>query len=186
MEQVIVLLQNYGYFAMLPLAVIEGPILSVIGGFFVTLGIFNPFAVYVIVVVGDIIGDSICYVAGRFGGAPFIRAWGPRFGATPERVAVIGARFSDKPIQTVVASKLIHGIGFTGLVTAGIVHVPYLRFISTCAVITLGQAAFFLVIGLLFGQAYKAIGAALDYGAAIGVAAVFLVVLIYGVRRYWK
>ena len=57
----------YKYLILLPFSIIEGPFLAVICGFLVTTKILNPWIVLPIVIVGDIIGDSILYFVGRTG-----------------------------------------------------------------------------------------------------------------------
>ena len=67
MDHIFSLLHDYGYYVLFPLAVVEGPILAVIAGFLCATGIMNPFLVYLFIVSGDIVGDSVCYFAGRSG-----------------------------------------------------------------------------------------------------------------------
>ena len=76
MNNIINLLLHYKYLILLPLSVIEGPIITVIAGFFATMGIFNPYLVYTIAVVGDIFGDTLAYGIGRWGSVPFINHFG--------------------------------------------------------------------------------------------------------------
>lgn len=168
--QVITLLETSGYILLFPIAVMEGPIITVIAGFLVSLGIFNLFIVYAIIVVGDILGDAFWYLLGRFGGhwrytQPIKRF----FKLTPERIERTRHQFHTHRYKMMMASKLIHGVGSAGLFTAGLVRVPYLTFASACLVVTLAQAALFLALGYYFGEAYEVIGQYLDYVAAAGL-----------------
>ena len=61
------LLLTYKYLILIPLAIIEGPIVAVIVGFFTTMHIFNFILSYVILVLGDIIGDGLIYYIGYSG-----------------------------------------------------------------------------------------------------------------------
>lgn len=61
------LLLTYKYIILIPLSIIEGPIVTVICGFLVTLKFFNPFLVYVVMVLGDIVGDGLIYYMGYSG-----------------------------------------------------------------------------------------------------------------------
>ena len=58
------LLLTYRYVILVPLAIIEGPIVTIICGFLVTLKVFNPLLVYVVMVLGDIVGDGWPYYMG--------------------------------------------------------------------------------------------------------------------------
>ena len=60
-DAVIAILINYGYFLLFPIAVLEGPIISVIAGFLVLQGYFNILLVYAVMVVADLTGDFLYY-----------------------------------------------------------------------------------------------------------------------------
>lgn len=189
LEQAISLLETYGYLLLFPIAVMEGPIITVIAGFLVSLGIFNLFAVYAIVVVGDILGDAFWYLLGRFGsGWRYTRPIENFFGLTPERIETTRQKFEHHRFKMILASKLLHGVGSAGLLTAGIVRMSYLTFAATSLAISLGQAAIFLALGYFFGEAYGVIGQYLDYFAATGlvVGCIGIVASMWYARKHFK
>lgn len=168
LSQAIHLLETGGYILLFPIAIMEGPIITVISGFLVSLGIFNVFIVYGIIVLGDVLGDAFWYLLGRFGGnwrytEPIKRF----FKLTPERIEATRERFATHRYKMMMASKLLWGVGSAGLFTAGMVRIPYISFATTCLVVTMAQAAFFLTVGYYFGEAYEIIGQYLDYFASI-------------------
>ena len=174
MEHALQLLLTYKYFIFLPLAIVEGPIITVVAGFLVTLGKMDIFAVYALAIVGDILGDGALYALGRFG-KNFINKHGHYIGASQEKLAKAKIFFAEKHNKAIVMSKVFHGVGVSGLVAAGVLAIPYRRYLRTCFVISLVQAAVFLSIGLIFGQAYTRIAHYLDlYAEAIGVVVVVL------------
>ncbi len=184
--EIVSLLNTYKYLILFPIAVIEGPIISIIAGFLVSLGIFNPFFVYIILIAGDVVGDSILYALGRWGGEPLVRKIGPYLGATTERIDKVKEYFNSYGRRAVTMSKLFHGIGMAGLVTAGSLKVPYRKYIFICFSVTLVQAFVFLMVGILFGSAYMQMSKYLDYFATATIAIGLGIVLILAVRRYVK
>ena len=64
-DQIVVLVDQYKYLILLPFAVFEGPIATVIGGFLASIGVLNFFWVFVISVLGDFLGDSAWWAIGR-------------------------------------------------------------------------------------------------------------------------
>jgi len=174
------LLLTYRYFILIPIAIIEGPILTVICGFLVTLKVFNPLLVYVIVVSGDIVGDGGIYYMG-YEGKRFLKY----FGVTEEKLEKAKLFFRDNHKKAIAISKLVHGIGFTGLVAAGALHVPYKKYFKTCALISIFQSLILLFIGILFGHAYTQIGKYLNYYAA-GVSVLGLIVLLIIIMKKYK
>lgn len=66
-QQIISLLTAYKYFFLFPIVVVEGPIITVIAGFLSSLGYLNIIIAYLVVVAGDIVGDSAYYAIGFYG-----------------------------------------------------------------------------------------------------------------------
>ena len=62
-DQSILWLVHYKYLALFPLTRVEGPIITVIMGFFSSLGYINFFFAYAIIVVGDLVGDAFHYLS---------------------------------------------------------------------------------------------------------------------------
>ena len=173
------LLLTYRYIILIPLAIIEGPIVTVICGFLVTLKVFNPLAVYVVMVLGDIVGDGGIYYIG-YSGKRFLKY----FRVTEEKLEKAKTYFRENHKKAIAMSKLIHGIGFTGLVAAGAIHVPYKKYFKTCATISIIQSFVMLILGILFGHAYVVIGKYLNYYAAfVSVLALIVLVIIF-LRKY--
>ncbi len=67
--EVLAWINAYGYIALLPLFVIEGPIIGITSGVLISLGFLRPLPVLFLFVVGTIITDTIVYWAARKGNA---------------------------------------------------------------------------------------------------------------------
>ncbi len=165
MASLIALLLHYRYVIILPIAILEGPIITIIGGFLVSMGALNPFIVYALVVSGDALGDAGCYIIGRWG-SPLVERHGAKIGVTKEKVEVVKEYFHSHRRKALFLSKVLHGIGFTGLIVAGTLKIPYRKFFTVCFLTTAVQSLIFLLIGILFGHAYTTIGQYLNYYTA--------------------
>lgn len=173
------LLLTYKYIILIPLAIIEGPIITVVAGFLVTLKVFNPFAVYIVMVIGDVVGDGIVYYIGHSG-----KRFLYYFKITDKKLEKVKQYFKDNHIKTIILSKLIHGVGFTGLIVAGASHVPYKRYFKTCIIISSIQSLVMLTIGILFGHTYVVIEKYLNYYAALVSVALLIIILLVIIRKY--
>ncbi len=173
------LLLTYKYLILAPLAIIEGPIVAIVVGFLTTLGVFNFLFAYIILVLGDIIGDGVIYYIGHSGKKVL-----HYFKVTPEKLEKAKTYFHENHHKAIIMSKLVHGIGFTGLIAAGASHVPYKRYFKTCMTISCIQSFVMLVIGIFFGHAYVAIEKYLNYYAAGASVIALLVILIVVIRKY--
>lgn len=176
------LLLTYKYIILVPLMIVEGPIVTLIAGFFVTLGIFNPFAVYGLAILGDITGDTIAYLIGRFGGIHLLKTrLGKFLGCTSEKLEEAKNKFQNNHKKTIVFSKIFHGFGITGLTAAGVLKINYLKYIITCISVSMVQSMIFLIVGILFGSAHQTLNKYMNYFAAttitIGICAIIFLII---------
>ena len=185
MEHFYALILTYKYHIILPISIIEGPAISIISGALVATGHLNPFAAYVVLVLGDLIGDTLYYFIGRFFG---LSAWLLKFiGERKNKVVSIENIFKDNGAKLLFFGKL-QGLGAVVLVAAGVIRYPYDRFMTYNTIATLVKTFILLSIGYYFSRQYLIAG---DYITKIGVALTFVFVLvlyIYFRKEYkaWK
>jgi len=174
------LLATYQYLILFPLSIIEGPILTVVAAFLTTLGIMKISVVYSIVVFGDVVGDTIVYSMGRWGGDRLSR-FSSFLHIAPKGIEDAKVFFSTHYYRAIFVSKFFHGIGVAGLVTAGILKIPYPRYIILCFFVSVVQSGALLFLGVVFGHMYGKISIYLDYYATtmtvIGLIIITLFVL---------
>jgi membrane protein DedA with SNARE-associated domain len=166
---------------VIPLAIIEGPIISIICGFLTTMDVFNPLLIFVVMVFGDIVGDGIFYSIGLLG-----KRFLPFFKITEEKIEKARKYFNENHNKAIIASKVVYGLGTTGLIAAGVLHVPYRKYFKTCAIISLIQSTIMITVGIFFGGAYEIIGKYFDYYAAIGSVAALFIIFFIAIRKYKK
>lgn len=179
------LLIDFRYLVLFPIVVLEGPIITVIAGFLASLGKLNLFIAYFVVVFGDLTGDSIYYVIGRFGKETIISRWGKMFGLSDERIYNLEKHFENNGGKTMLLGKLSHGVGAAFLVAAGIAKMPFRRFFWYNFLGTLPKSLFLIVIGYYYGQAIAKINSLLEWAAIIFMTAgiFFLVFYFYHPRK---
>src|SRR6185369_16529018 len=135
LDHVVQLLIQYKYLFLFPIAVVEGPIISIISGFLVSTHILNPFITYGVLVSGDIVGDSAYYVLGRYGGERFIIRWGHYFGADSKTLSRAKETLTRHGSKLYVFGK-VQGLGSVILMAAGAARMPFLRYIMINTLIT--------------------------------------------------
>ncbi len=177
LAEITTLVLAYRYWALFPFALFEAPLMSIVIGFFAATGHLNLYLAFAIVVLGNSIGDTALYVFGRYF-RPLFERVGLRLNLSPVRVRKVLDYFGKRDRRAIVISKLVHGVGFTGLIAAGSIRIPFRRFIVTCAIVTVSQSAVLAIVGLLSGEAYQSFAHLLGY-LDIVVAAVFLLGLFF-------
>lgn len=172
-------LRNYGYGALFLATIVEGPIVTVIAGLLASQGLFDVAVVFVIAVIGDLMGDLILYATGR---------WGLPTSCTRlsnlldrHRIAVLRRRFRALPGKVLLFGKLTHGAGFLFLLAAGAARISLGAFVWYNFLGTLPKCAFFVALGYLAGTAYVRIDSYL--GAASAGAFALVCLAAFALRR---
>lgn len=150
-------LQSHGLLFLVPLAVIEGPIVTVVAAYLARLGDLNIVAVYCAVVAADLAGDSLLYFVGRSGGTWMPASWRRLLGLTEARLAGLEDHFQTKGGRTLIAGKLTHSAGLAILLAAGASRMPFPRYLFFNFVGTVPKSLFFCLIGYFLGFAYRQI-----------------------------
>ncbi len=173
---------RFGYPLIFVTTIVEGPIVTVIGSFLASLGYFNIFMVYTVVVSADIIGDMLWYSLGYFGRKHFIERYGHYIGITTERIVKMESHFSSHAGKTIFLAKITHAIGLPFIIAAGMARVRFKTFFSYSLWATLPKSLIFVLLGYYAGTSYKRINTVLkDFTIAI-----IIIVIAFGVLYYLR
>lgn len=176
---------TYKYVAVFVLAVVEGPIISVVAGFLASMGQMSLLAALGILILGDLVGDFLHYAAGRWGREAFVDKWGSYLGITTSRVVAMKGYFSEHPLKTYAFAKFAHGIGGVALVAAGLVREPLWKFFWHNVLFTLPKSAALLALGYYFGSALPSIEKYLGVvgQGIVALSVVGVVVYVFYIRQ---
>ena len=154
----LVLLEQYKYLIIFPIMVIEGPIVTVISGFLVYLGFLNIFITFPLLVVGDLIGDALHYILGKYGRRSVWIMKSIRFlGYSDDRENLIEEHFKKHLGKTLLLAKVSHGVGGIIQIASGVVRVNFYEFLKYCFVGTVPKALVLFVVGFYLGSSYAKI-----------------------------
>ena len=168
----------HGSALILPLSVIEGPVVSVLTGFLSAQGYFDWYWALCLLVCGDLVGDAIYYWLGRTGGGPiagFGRWLGVRGGVTSD----LQRRLRANAGKMLCIGKWTHSLGCVVLVGSGMLRLPLPRFLLVNLLATIPKSAVLFGFGY-FANAYlpwaeRHIGWATSALGLLGVAVAALV-----------
>lgn len=177
---------DYGYWIMVPLMVIEGPIVTVLASFLASLGTFNIFIVFILSIAGDMLGDILWYWAGRLWGMGFVHHVGKYVGITEELVKKMEKFFGRHGGKTIFIVKSTTGLCWATFVAAGIAKMKFGRFIWYSFLGGIFWSMFLVFMGYFFGEFYQEIAQKIKYSGwiiltiAIGI---FIGINIYKKRK---
>ncbi|HEX5430171.1 MAG TPA: DedA family protein [Patescibacteria group bacterium] len=146
---------QYKYWVIFPIAVVEGPIITIIAGFLASLGYLSLLGGFLTVVLGDLVGDIATYWVGRLGRERFVRKYGHWIGLDWPRVEKMEKYFENHTNSTFIFGKFVHGTGYLMWFATGIAKVPFGKFVSINIVTTAIKSGILILIGYYFGQAYS-------------------------------
>ncbi|TSC90975.1 MAG: hypothetical protein CEN90_702 [Parcubacteria group bacterium Licking1014_17] len=178
-DEILSLLLAYRYLILFPIVVVEGPIVTVITGFFVSLGHLNAYLAYLVIVVADTTGDALHYLLGRTSRHRYASKIMGFLGINQKRLEHVELHFERHPIKTLLLGKITHGIGGIPLVAAGVAKMPFWRFIKINILVTLPKSLILLLIGYFFGNYIDRINKYFDSTAFVMLAIAIILVIVY-------
>ena len=174
LETIAALIAKHGLGIVAPIAVVEGPIVTVIAAWLASQGLMSLWGLAAVVIAADLVGDFGFYAIGRWGLSRLPARWLARLGLTHERLTELTGYFDHHGGRTLLLGKITHSAGFAVLAAAGVARMPLLRFFWFNLLGTVPKSLFFVALGYGFGAAYTNIDnwitkASLVLGAVIAV-----------------
>jgi membrane protein DedA with SNARE-associated domain len=181
-QQVFAWLIAHGYPLMFLAMCIEGPTVTAAATFAVTLGFFNPWIIFILSLLGDILPDSVYYGLGRWKGLAFVSKFGHRFGLTKSRVEHLQKDIKVHGGKTVSILKYTPVVSTPGLMMVGALKMDWWKYFGFVLIVTLQKTLTFMVLGYFFGKVYD-IGKYIKYGALVPF---FIIVMYFSFAFIYK
>ena len=177
----------YRYPAIFFITIAEGPIIMMLCGIMLRLGLVSFLPIFITLMLGDLVGDVFWYAIGYHFAHPISEKYGKFVGLTPDLLEKTKQAFHNHQMKVLFISKITMGFGFAlaTLITAGMAKIPFKKYL---AVNFFGQfiwTGLLLYMGYSFGNLYTKINK--DFrilGLLAFVVIVFLV--MKGLRSYFK
>ena len=172
-------LQGTSYFIIFLLMVIEGPIVTSAAAFLASLGFFNIFIIFILSLLGDLVGDCLHYTIGRYGGHKLIKKYHKKFSVTKKDLNKTEHNLNKHFGKTMFVIKFTPLFTTPGLILMGSLKIPLKKFIIYSLLITLPRTIFFILTGYYFGIAFDKIMNYYKIGGYIIVIFVIFVIISY-------
>jgi len=162
-QQIFQFLSHYGYWIMLPLMIIEGPMVTLIAAIFAKLGAFNVWIVLLLSIVGDMIGDMILYALGYIFGLRFVKKFGKYLFINENLVLRMEKYFHQHGGVTIFIVKSTTGLSWATFITAGIVKMDFKKFIVNSFFGGIIWSSFLVAMGYFYGYLWKEIRNSIEW-----------------------
>ena len=147
------LILEYRYWILVPLSIMEGPVVAFVAGTLAAGGYFNIYALGIFFFVRDMTMDGLYYGIGHFGGRTRVARWIlHKIGVRQDHLEEVGALWTRHAGMTMFLGKLSYGIAASFIVVAGMVKMPLGKFFGWGALVAITQYGVLLLLGYLFGN----------------------------------
>lgn len=146
------LIRTHGLAVLAPLALIEGPVITLLTGWLTRLGLLDPLQAFLCLVMADLAGDMLLYAIGRWGRDVLPLRLVRAFGISRARMAGLARVMRDRGGRVLVIGKLTHVAGFAVLLAAGVAGMSPGRFLLANLLATLPKTAVLMGLGWGFGS----------------------------------
>jgi len=138
-------------------------------------------------ILGDFIPDSIYYSIGRFGHKEKILKKFSKSKFLSKHLDNLENIWHKNSFKAMFISKLAFGLSVPFLITAGIVRLPYKKFVWQALIVTMFQYGVLMMVGYYLGQSYKLAIPYFKYtGIAIAVIAIIVVIIYFAIQIFIK
>ena len=147
------LILEYRYWILVPLSIVEGPIVAFVAGTLAATGYFNIYALGVFFFVRDMAMDALYYALGHYGGRTSLaQRLLHRIGIRPNHLEEVRTLWERHAGATMFLGKLSYGIASIFIVVAGMVRMPLGKLFGWGALAAVAQYGVLLLLGYFFGN----------------------------------
>lgn len=169
---------------MLPLMILEGPVVTIIAAMLASLGAFSWPIVLLFSMIGDVVGDVILYWLGYRFGMRFVHGFGRYMGITESLVRRMEKYFERHGGKTIFAVKSTTGLCWATFTAAGIVKMDFKKFLKNSILGGVVWSGFLVAMGYFYGYLWREIK---QYISWVGwIIAAIAIVSFVGITLYKK
>jgi len=176
MRQLIAFVVYYKYLIIFPIAIVEGPLITLVSGFLVSTQRLSFLPSLVVVFMGDMVSDSFFYAIGNRGRGFVERS--KFLNVSPGRLAKLEKHYETHPGKTIAVAKVSYGVGSLFLVAAGVAKIGYQKFLQCIMPANAVRSFTLMLVGYYLGQAVRYSGQYLRYytiGVVIALPTVYFI-----------
>jgi undecaprenyl-diphosphatase len=164
-------------------AVIPGDVVLLLAGFYVERSPLDLPPMIVLAFVGAVIGDTIGYAIGRFGGRRIVERIGGGRLLPHDRLERVDRYFKEYGMLAVALGRLAPVVRTINTFAAGMAKMPFAQFVTAVAMAAAVWAITVPVLGFFFSESLEAVRSTLGW-VGVAVLVVFAGALYFTYRRF--
>ena len=183
LSEILLELQNHGYWVLLLLLIIDGPIITYVAAFASALGIFNVYWVFLLSLLGNALPDKLLYLIGRSFRTRKIEKFVEFFGVNKRKIKALERHLTKHLTKTLIFTKLVPPLPVPAMLLSGFIKVNFRKFFIITTIFDVVVSLAFSVLGYSSGYMTDS---ALKYlklqSFLLPIAAVITVILYHLIR----
>ena len=148
-------------------AVIPGDVVLLLAGFYVERSRLDLGPVIVLAFFGALIGDTLGYAIGRFGGRRLLERFGDGRVLSRERLERVDRYFQEYGMWAVAFGRLAPVIRTVNTFAAGAAKMPFAQYLGAVAIAAAVWAVVVPVLGFFFSGSLELVRSALGWAGVI-------------------
>ena len=185
-QEILNFLSEWGYWIILPLMIIEGPVVTILSAMLASFGILNAWAVLSFSILGDILGDVALYWLGKIYGMHFVDRIGKYIGITRKLVLRMEKYFIKHGGKTIFAVKSTTGLCWATFVAAGIVKMDFNKFLGYSFLGGIVWSGFLVAMGYFYGYMWAQIGRYIEWAGWLAISLAIITFIIITFYKKYK
>ncbi len=179
--QLLNFIQQYGYWILYPLMIIEGPIITLVGGGLAALGVLRIEIVFLLSVIGDLTMDIGLYYIGLCGNRR-LRKWIVKHKKLELKRKQVRKFFKNHGGKIIFFVKIGSGLCYITFITAGMIRMPLKRFLFFSLIGGILWSGALVTLGYFYGHLYQEISGKIEQAGLIIVTLAvlsFIIVMVF-------
>lgn len=187
MESLIPLILAYRYVLIIPLAILEGPVIAMLSGVFLRLGFFSLLPLFISLMIGDFVSDAYWYWIGYHGGRKFLAKFGKYFSVNEDHLDRLEEFYMKRYGWILFLSKITMGLGFAVAIVAmaGAARVPFKRYMAVNMLSQPIWTGTLMSVGYFLGDFYLRLNRGFEI-VSITAIAIMVGLALWGFSRYLR
>ncbi|MEX2393329.1 MAG: DedA family protein, partial [Actinomycetota bacterium] len=169
--------ERFGYLIVFVMGVLEnaafvgafipGDVVLLLAGFYAERSPLDLGPISALAFTGALIGDTIGYCIGRFGGRRVLERWGGSRFLSPERVQLVDRYFREYGMWAVALGRLAPVVRTVNTFAAGTARMPFGQFFGAVAIAAAIWATVVPVAGFFFSESLEVARSALGWAGVL-------------------
>ncbi len=178
LESIINLLVTYRYVMLLVLSLIEGPLVCLGAGIMIRLGYFAPLPAFIIVIIGDIVPNSVSFFLGKFSNKKTLaKSMLAKLNVNEKHFEMLEKFWVTHTHKTMFLAKLAWGLGMPLFMSAGMTTLSFKKFLESMTWVAIVQYIFVISLGYYLANSYASVTTSDRYIEIIGIFFSFVIII---------